>query len=178
MREADASDRTAHALLLTGLPGVGKTTILNEVAAGLQIRGFVTDEIREGGRRVGFAIRTFGGKSRTLAHVDLRSRHRVGRYGVDMEALDEVVGMALALDGETELYLVDEIGRMECLSESFCTAITALLDTGQRVIATVARHGGGFIAEVKRRKDVEVWEVTRANRDEMPARIQTWLARA
>ena len=66
---------TAHALLLTGVPGVGKTTIVSKVAAGLsgrRNRGFVTDEIREGERRVGFEIRTFGGKTRTLAHVDLR----------------------------------------------------------------------------------------------------------
>ena len=172
---------TAHALLLTGVPGVGKTTIVNKVADGLsgkKIRGFVTDEIREGGRRVGFEIRTFGGKTRTLAHVDLRSHHRVGRYAVDVETLDRIAGAALALDDETEVYLVDEIGRMECFSERFCTAVTTLLDNGRRVIATVARHGGGFIAEVKRRSDVELWEATRKNRDEMPARIQTWLARA
>ena len=151
---------TAHALLLSGVPGVGKTTIVSKVAAGLsgrRSRGFVTDEIREGERRVGFGIRTFGGKTRTLAHVDLRSRHRVGRYGVDVEALDEVAESALVLDDETEVYLVDEIGKMECFSERFCTAMTTLLDAGRPVIATIARHGDGFISEVKRRRDIELW---------------------
>ena len=68
MHELGASEMTAHALLLTGVPGVGKTTIVSKVAAGLsgrRNRGFVTDEIREGERRVGFEIRTFGGKTRT-----------------------------------------------------------------------------------------------------------------
>ena len=72
-----------------------------------------------------------GGKTRTLAHVDLRSRHRVGRYGVDVEALDEIAESALVLDDETEVYLVDEIGKMECFSERFCTAMTTLLDAGR-----------------------------------------------
>ena len=175
-----ASEMTAHALLLTGVPGVGKTTIVSKVAAGLsgrRSRGFVTDEIREGERRVGFEIRAFDGKTRTLAHVDLRSRHRVSCYGVDVEALDEVAESALVLDDETEVYLVDEIGKMECFSERFCTAMTTLLDAGRPVIATIARHGGGFISEVKRRRDIELWEATRDNRDEMPERIQVWLAR-
>ena len=180
MHEMGASEMTAHALLLSGVPGVGKTAIVSKVAAGLsgrRSRGFVTDEIREGERRVGFEIRTFGGKTRTLAHVDLRSRHRVGRYGVDVEALDEVAESALVLDDETEVYLVGEIGKMECFSERFCTAMTTLLDAGRPVIATIARHGDGFISEVKRRRDIELWETTRDNRDEMPERIQAWLAR-
>ena len=180
MHEMGASEMTAHALLLSGVPGVGKTTIVSKVAAGLsgrRSRGFVTDEIREGARRVGFEIRTFGGKTRTLAHVDLRSRHRVGRYGVDVEALDELAESALVLDDETEVYLMDEIGKMECFSERFCTAMTTLLDAGRSVIATIARHGGGFMSEVKRRGDIELWEATRDNRDEMPERIQAWLAR-
>ena len=68
------------------------------------------------------------------------------------------------LDDETEVYLVDEIGKMECFSERFCTAMTTLLDAGRPVIATIARHGGGFISEVKRRRDIELWAATRDNR--------------
>jgi nucleoside-triphosphatase len=171
---------TAHALLLTGKPGVGKTTVINRVAAGLlgvSIGGFVTDEIREGGRRVGFELRVFGGTTRSFAHVRLSSPHRVGSYGVDVGSLDAVAREALALDDGTELYLVDEIGKMECFSKDFCTAIRALLDARRPLVATVASHGGGLIADVKRRSDVDLWEVTRGNRDALPARISAWLAR-
>jgi len=44
-----------NALLLTGAPGVGKTTILRKVVANLPpmtLRGFLTDEIREDSERV------------------------------------------------------------------------------------------------------------------------------
>jgi nucleoside-triphosphatase len=73
------------------------------------------------------------------------------------------------------VHVVDEIGKMECLSARFVSAMTRLLDGGMPLVASVARRGEGFIADVKRRPDVEVWELTRTNRDEIPARILAWL---
>ena len=43
------------------------------------------------------------------------------------------------------------------------------------LVATVAKRGAGFIAEVKRREDCELWTLSRANRDAMPAEILAWL---
>jgi len=164
-------------LLLTGLPGVGKTTVLRKVKDELacqRIRGFLTDEIRsDRGERVGFRIETLEGRAARLASVGLRGPE-VGRYGVDVGALDSVGVPALALD-EGAVYLIDEIGKMECLSRAFTDAIARLLDSPAPVIATVAQRGGGFIAEVKRHPRAELWEVTRANRDAMPGRIVSWL---
>ncbi len=169
------------ALLLTGAPGCGKTTIVKKVAdtlSGRRIRGFLTGEIRRDGRRVGFELTTFNGEKQLLAHVDIDSRHRVGRYGVDVDGLDGIVEQALALDGAMGVYLVDEIGKMECFSEKFRVAMRRLLDSGQPLVATVARHAGGFISEVKDREDIELWEVTKKNRDELPDQIVRWVDRA
>ena len=174
----DVMKHDAQALLLTGFPGSGKTTIVNKVAAALsgrRIRGFVTDEIRRASRRVGFELSTFTGHKKLLAHVDFDSSHRVGRYGVDVARLDEIAEEALALDDATDVYLVDEIGRMECLSPKFRAAMRRLLDSGPPLVATVALRGSGFIAEVKVRVDVELWEVTKENRDEMPDQIVRWV---
>ena len=165
-------------LLLTGLPNVGKTTVIRKVHEQLDpssIGGFVTDEIRKKGRRVGFRLCTFDGSEAVLSHVNIRSPHRVGRYGVDLEALDRLTATALA--GGKKVYLVDEIGKMECFSKNFVRAITALLDSEGPVVATVALKGGGFIGAVKKKSDVEVWEVTRANRNEIPGRVLRWISR-
>ncbi|HET7874673.1 MAG TPA: nucleoside-triphosphatase [Methylomirabilota bacterium] len=168
--------RAPHVLLLTGSPGVGKTTVILEVAQALKGRrlgGFYTEEIRAGRERRGFHLTTFDGRGAPMARVDFRSPHRVGRYGVDVAVIDELAGSSLAPG--RDLYLVDEIGKMECFSQRFVEAVRALLDGAAPVLATVAQKGAGFISEVKARQDAELWEVTRGNRDGLPDRVLDWL---
>jgi nucleoside-triphosphatase len=165
-------------LLLTGAPGIGKTTVVRRVAAALEakgLRGFTTEEIREGGERRGFRLAGFDGEERVIAHVAFSKVHRVGKYGVDVAALDAAASL-LAPDPAARVYLVDEIGKMECLSERFVAAMRALLAGQAPVVATVGLKGRGFIDEVKRSKECQLWEVTHANRDELPSRIVAWLA--
>lgn len=89
--------------------------------------------------------------------------------------LDEAAQL-LRPDPDARVYLVDEIGKMECLSDSFIAAMRVLISGHTPMVATVGAHGGGFITEVKRRPECELWEVTRANRDDLPAKILAWLA--
>jgi nucleoside-triphosphatase len=168
----------AHILLLTGVPGVGKTTVLRRVAAqltGRRLSGFYTEEIREAGGRRGFRAATFDGREVIMAHVDTASRARVGKYGVDLAVVDDLARSTLGADTGAEVYLVDEIGKMECFSSRFVAAMRALLDGATPVVATVALRGAGLIAQVKTRGDAGCWMVTRANRDELPDRVLAWL---
>lgn len=163
-----------HVLLLTGSPGVGKTTVICRVAEALRGRrlaGFYTEEIREHGVRRGFRLTTFDGQEKIMAHVDFAKTFRVGRYGVDVATIDAIAHGSLALDDSVELYLVDEIGKMECLSAHFVSAMRMLLDADKAVVATVAEKGAGLIVEVKERCDIELWRVTATNRDSLPARV-------
>ena len=62
--------------LVEGRPGAGKTTAALRLLGilrgrGVAVEGFTTEEIREGGRRVGFAVTAVGGDRAVLAHVDL-----------------------------------------------------------------------------------------------------------
>jgi nucleoside-triphosphatase len=43
------------------------------------------------------------------------------------------------------------------------------------VVATTALRGGGFIAEVKSRPNVQILEVTPANRQALPGQIAAWV---
>lgn len=178
MSRADTCS-TAHVLLLTGAPGVGKTTVMRRVVEALgahRSAGFLTDEIRAGGERRGFRLVTLDGREWVMAHVELPKRTRVGRYGVDIVALDAAAAVALALRPRVEIYLVDEIGKMECLSPRFVSAMQDLLGSHRIIIATIARQGGGFIRAVKARPDCVLWEVTRDNRDCLPAEVLAWVA--
>jgi nucleoside-triphosphatase len=168
----------ARRLLLTGAPGVGKTTVMRTVAREvrrLPLGGFFTEEIRSGRERQGFALVTFDGRRAIMAHVDRAGNPRVGKYGVDVAVIDEIARSALAAHPGLDLYLVDEIGKMECLSAAFVTAMRRLLDGGTPVVATIGLRGGGFMDEVKRRRDVALWEITRGNRDGMPTQVCAWI---
>jgi nucleoside-triphosphatase len=175
---SQSRENQPHVLLLTGTPGIGKTTVIRRAAAGLEakgLRGFYTEEIREHGERCGFRLVSFDGAARIIAHVNFPKTCRVGKYGVDVGALDSAAAL-LRPDPQTRIFLVDEIGKMECLSEGFVEAMRALISGRLPIVATVGARGGGFIAEVKRRPESELWHVTHANRDELPSEILAWLA--
>jgi nucleoside-triphosphatase len=170
----DLAKTVKRHLLLTAVPGAGKTTVIRRVAehlAGEMLAGFYTEEMRLRGERRGFRLVPFDGKPAVIAHIDFPKTQSVGKYGVDVAAIDAGVETALAPRRGTALVLVDEIGKMECLSERFVARMRELLAGSIPVVATVAKRGAGFIADVKRRADCELWTLTRANRDAMPFEI-------
>jgi nucleoside-triphosphatase len=162
-------------ILLTGPPGCGKTTAIVKVVGALdpaKIAGFYTEEIREAGQRKGFRWARLDGASGTLAHVDIKRHRRVGRYGVDVEGFDRDVVAALDPDGtEAELFVIDEIGRMECFSDKFVEAVRRLLNSDRSVLATVAQSGGGLIRDAKSCPAVKLLRLTVANRDEVTQQV-------
>ncbi len=66
---------------------------------------------------------------------------------------------------------------MECLSERFVAAVRELLASDRRLLATIALHGGGLVAEAKRHPDAELWEVTPRSRESLVGRILAWARR-
>ncbi|WP_342679554.1 nucleoside-triphosphatase [Methanofollis sp. UBA420] len=157
---------TAGNILITGAPGTGKTTLIRAVAEGMAgVAGFYTAEIREQGRRTGFELVGFDGRRALLAHTGIRGRHRVGRYGVDVAMFEAFLAAAPFSGAGVRLVVVDEIGKMECLSPRFREMVTSLLDGPLPVVATVALRGDSFIEGLKERPDVRLVVVTEANRD-------------
>lgn len=153
---------------ITGLPGSGKTTLIRKLAAHMMSWrpvGFYTVELREAGVRTGFDLVSLEGRRRTLAHVRFPHRERVGKYGVDVAGFEDFLGDLALEDRGTGLIVIDEIGRMECLSERFVTLTGALLDSEAVVLATVALRGRGLIGEVKKRPDTVLFEVHPGNRE-------------
>ena len=167
-----------NACLLTGSPGTGKTTVIRQATAMSKVRagGFYTEEIRSGGVRQGFRIITLDGHEAILAHIDTPGRHRVGKYGVDIQNLDEVGVAALnRAIGESDLIVIDEIGKMELFSTRFREAVLQAIDSGKRVLGTIMLNPHPFADQVKRHPNVEVLQVSRANHDRVLGEVTSWL---
>ncbi len=167
-----------QAILLTGKPGSGKTTLIRRVLECLStpVGGFYTQEIREGSTRMGFEIVTLDGRRATMAHVDIGGPHRVGRYGVDVGAIDELaVGAVRAALARRELVVIDEIGPMEILSARFRQVVRQALDSESPVLGSIVQRSMPFTDPIKATPGVRVLEVTPHNRDALLPRILAML---
>jgi nucleoside-triphosphatase len=166
------------ALFLTGEPGCGKTTVIKEALsrASKSVGGFYTEEIRSQGTRQGFKIVTLDGKSAVLAHTDVRSPHRVSKYGVDTNNIDRVAVPALkeAIRSK-DVAVIDEIGKMELFSQSFKDALLEALDSEKKVLGTIMLASHPWADKIKQRPDVEIINVTRSNRSEVLDKVLAWL---
>lgn len=130
----------------------------------MPVGGFTTEEIRERGHRVGFVVEAVSGEREVLAHVDRRAPPRVGKYGVDLDALERVA--IPALGGRPAVLVIDELGKMELASEAFRGTVERALEGDAHVVATVHAHRHPFTDGLKRR--LEMIRVTRSNRDGLP----------
>jgi nucleoside-triphosphatase len=160
-------------IFLTGLPGCGKTTVIKRALELIEVpaTGIFTEEIRDAGRRVGFSVESLGGDKAVMSHVRVKSRCRVGRYGVDVGAFESLALPAISPVEKTTLVIIDEIGKMECFSSAFVELVRRLLDGPNPMLGTVARLGGGFPGEVRSRPDIKVLEVNIGNRDRLASEI-------
>jgi nucleoside-triphosphatase len=165
-------------LLLTGQPGTGKTALIKEALAGTKAKagGFYTEEIRTRGIRQGFRIVALDGQEATLAHVGISSPHQVSKYKVDLDTLDRIGVSALrrAMQ-ESDLIVIDEIGKMELLSPQFKEAVMQVIKSGKKVLGTIMLNPHPFANEIKRRPEVETLLVTRDNRTEVMKKVSDWL---
>lgn len=159
---------TKKNILITGLPGTGKTTLIKKLSGGLKDFkpvGFYTSEIREKGVRKGFELVSLDGRKGLLSHVDIKSPYRVGKYRVDVKGFEDFLDSISFLSHETNLIFIDEIGKMECFSGKFKILLKGILDSEKFVIATIAIKGSGIISDIKTRDGVMLFEMTQSNRD-------------
>jgi nucleoside-triphosphatase len=169
----------AKTILLTGKPGVGKTTVIRDVVRGLpgQAGGFYTEEIRERGRRQGFKIVTLDGQEGILAHVSIKSPLRVSQYGVNLADL-EGIGVTAIQEAmaHKDFVIIDEIGKMELFSQAFKTAVWAAIHSDKPVLGTITLRPHPWADRIKALPQVTVIEVTEANRDKLAQQVLDLLA--
>ncbi|XP_074629699.1 cancer-related nucleoside-triphosphatase homolog [Acropora palmata] len=184
-----ASSSKRH-VLLTGSPGVGKTTLCRKLfevlkEKGIQIQGFYTEEVRTcpKGSRVGFDVVTLNGQRGVLARIKGDSRTprgrtspSVGNYMVDVKSFEQLALPTIKISSVSNtVVVVDEIGKMELFSQSFINLVRELFASPQAtILATVPitkQRPIPFVDELKCREDVTLIEVTRTTRDDLVSEV-------
>jgi nucleoside-triphosphatase len=159
-------------LFITGSSGTGKTSVLLKTldvlkARGHSVGGMISREVRTCGTRVGFEILDLSsGRRGWLAHVNLKSGPRIGKYRVNMEDLDNIGSEAITTAVENaEIVAIDEIGPMELHSERFKEAVKKAVESRNLVLGTVHwKARDRLIEEIRAREDSEIYKVTYENR--------------
>lgn len=168
-------------VILTGPPGIGKTTLIHKVCQalkqrGVPLQGFYTEEQRDRGRRIGFDVVTLDGHRGQLARIGdstqsgTRQACCVGQYVVQVKEFEQVALPALTLKKDKlPVYIIDEIGKMELFSQNFVKSISEILAAdGSTVLATIPikrQNPIRFVEDVRNRKDVKLFEISKENRN-------------
>ena len=159
--------------LVTGSPGVGKSTLVSKVilklkSAGVIVGGCTTSEKRSGGARTGFEVRDLSsGRKGELASTASKIGPRVGRYRVNLEDLANIAGAGLeAASSSSELVVVDEVGPMELVSPEFRRGVRMCIDSAKPILAVVHERLEDDLLKELREKAAAVITLTVENRDE------------
>jgi nucleoside-triphosphatase len=165
--------------LLTGSPGVGKTSVILRLveslkAKGYNVGGMVSREVRVGSHRVGFEILNVNtGRKGWLAHVAQVEGPQVGRYRVNIGDLEDIGVEAItsAVTG-SEVIVIDEIGPMELHSEKFREAVLKAVESLKLLVCVVhLKAADTLINGIKGRDDAEVHVVTVKNRENLSVQV-------
>jgi len=170
--------RAVKNLIVTGKPGVGKTTLVKEAVWPYRqkVGGFYTEEVVEGRQRLGFRLRTFRGEEGLLASKRMASPHRLNKYGVDLAVL-ETLGIASvrkALDGKA-LVVIDEIGSMEMMSAAFRATVLECLGGPKPVLATIRQGAQPFTDSIKALDRTKLRALTRENFGQVREEVRAWV---
>lgn len=154
-------------ILITGKPGVGKTTFIRKIveATGTAWGGFYTQGILEKKKRIGFRIVTLDGRFGTLAHVKYPGQVRVGKYRVNVHDLESIAVTSIEKAIiEKKPIIVDEIGKIEIVSTEFKRIINIALNTKQTLLGTISLFNNAYLSWIRKREDVMFVELTKDNR--------------
>ncbi|KAI3956203.1 hypothetical protein MKW98_008721 [Papaver atlanticum] len=166
--------------LVTGPPKLLRASNPN-----LKAQGFYTSEIRQGMERVGFEVVTLDGRkaplaSTTISSAESRRWPSVGRFKVDITSFESLALPELQVKEDTDLFIIDEVGKMELFSSSFFPAVLRVLESNIPILATIPiPKFGRDIPEVARMRNhpgAKIFTINTRNRDAVKEQICTQLA--
>ncbi|XP_045771412.1 nucleoside-triphosphatase THEP1-like isoform X1 [Maniola jurtina] len=179
--------------ILSGDPGVGKTTLTKKICLllnekGVKTVGFFTEEVRRNQVREGFDVVSLNGERGRLARekslLSSPAQHTVGKYDVLLQEFENIALQSMRMkpeDNETCVLVIDEIGKMEFFSTNFKSRIKEIFSPASKniVLATIpVRQSDPLIESIRNNSRSKVWIVTRANRNTIHEEIEREIYKA
>ncbi len=168
-------------VLITGRPGIGKTTLFFKVLdilrrCGITYCGFYCPEVREGNSRIGFKLVDLVDGSWTwlALRIDLLNvfkvnsssiSTRIGRYYVLIDAEKHGIKALSKCTADTALMAIDEIGPMELSLPNLRKAILDKLSKAKNALLVIHRNirDNDFL-KLFQSKNAKTYVVTMDNR--------------
>lgn len=167
-------------VILTGRPRSGKTTLVKkfaEIFGNEKIGGFITEEVLKDGKRMGFELVDLKtGKRRTLARKGIEGTKKVGSYTVDVEGFERFLKELDLKD--SRIVIIDEVGKMECLSRNFRELVEELATKDVFLLLTMPEKGNGFIERFKKRRSFLKFAISEENREKVLNELVQMFGRA
>lgn len=159
---------------LTGPPGCGKTTLIKNILSRTSVtaRGFITEELKENDRRVGFLARSLSNKKTILAQKGIKTEKRLGSYGLFLKDFENLILPDIFPPYiKDELIIVDEIGKMECFSKLFCRLVEEIIGSDTQLLATLGLQNHPFLNKIRQNSDIMIYEVSLENKEDILKKV-------
>src|SRR3989338_6617453 len=155
-------------ILITGKPKSGKSTLLRKIINDISNKvGFVTNEMLDQGKRVGFEIETNFGSRTVLSHVGFHTSHKVSKLFVDIKNLDSIIPEVSTFKSD-DLLCLDEIGEMQLFSDKFKDLVLSYINSDNNFISVISSvYDDDFIRALKQRDEITLVELSLENRTEV-----------
>ena len=132
----------APRIIITGKPGSGKSTLALSLMTELRLKGkwvsgILTPDIIKKNERTGFRIIDIASdETKVLASIEGKGP-KIGKYHVDLQELDYITEKFISHINSADIIIIDEIGKMEMLSEKFRNMVEKIFTIEKPVIVVV-----------------------------------------
>ena len=163
-------------IVLTGAPGVGKTTAVMRAARalndrGLNVGGIVSRELSINNIRIGFEfIDLITNDTNVLASIT-GNGPKVGKYFVNLAGCRFAAERLSSAAKNCDVIICDEIGPMELKSREFIDSVKNLLDVDKKTLVVVHQRLQHPVAEEFRKKSSLLISLDLENREKVNERL-------